>query len=301
MLEPPAVALVTCRDLPDLDVDEQLVLAPLAAVGVEVTVAVWDDPDVDWGCFDLVVIRSTWDYVGRRDAFLAWARSVRRLANPADVIAWNTDKRYLRELAAAGVPVVETAWLEPGDLVALPDAGEIVVKPAVSAGSLDTGRYDLARWDHRRLAAAHAERLLDTGRTVMVQPYLAAVDRDGERSLLFVAGAYSHSITKAAMLAGPDEGTDALFRAETIKPHTATDQELAIAGRTLAAVPGAERLLYARVDLVDDDGGAARVLEVELAEPSLFLGQSPGSADRFATAIAEAAAAARSDQRRVRS
>ena len=298
MPERPAVALVTCRDLPDLDADEQLLLAPLAGAGVQVTVAVWDDPEVDWARFDLVVIRSTWDYIVRREAFVAWARSVDRLANPAEVIAWNTDKRYLRGLAAAGIPVVETAWLEPGDEVDLPATGDVVLKPAVSAGSLDTGRYDLGRDDHHALAVAHAERLLDAGRTVMVQPYLAAVDIDGERSLLFVSGAYSHSITKSAMLAGPHQATDGLFHAETITPRSATEEEIALAVRTLAAVPGgADRLLYARVDLLDDADGAARVLEVELTEPSMFLGQAPGSAERFAAAIAAIALA----QRRVRS
>ena len=299
MPETPTVALATCRDLPDLDVDEQLLLAPLADEGVHATVAIWDDADVDWARFDLVVVRSTWDYAGQLDAFLAWARSVDRLANPADVLTWNTDKRYLRELDAAGVPVVDTEWLEPGDLISLPPSGEIVVKPAVSAGSLDTGRYDLARQEHHRLATAHTERLLDAGRTVMVQPYLAAVDVDGERSLLFVGGAFSHSATKSAMLAGPHEATDALFRAETITAHLATDAELALARATLAAVPGSDRLLYARVDLVDDDRGAARVLEVELTEPSMFMGQSPGSAERFAAAIAAAAGAGA--QRRFRS
>ena len=299
MPETPTVALATCRDLPDLDVDEQLLLAPLADAGVHATVAIWDDTDVDWARFDLVVVRSTWDYAGQLDAFLAWARSVDRLANPADVLTWNTDKRYLRELDAAGVPVVDTEWLEPGDLISLPPSGEIVVKPAVSAGSLDTGRYDLARQEHHRLATAHAERLLDAGRTVMVQPYLAAVDVDGERSLLFVGGAFSHSATKSAMLAGPHEATDALFRAETITAHLATDAELALARATLAAVPGSDRLLYARVDLVDDDRGAARVLEVEVTEPSMFMGESPGSAERFAAAIAAAAGAGA--QRRLRS
>ena len=299
MPETPTVALATCRDLPDLDVDEQLLLAPLADAGVHATVAIWDDTDVDWARFDLVVVRSTWDYAGQLDAFLAWARSVDRLANPADVLTWNTDKRYLRELDAAGVPVVDTEWLEPGDLISLPPSGEIVVKPAVSAGSLDTGRYDLARQEHHRLATAHAERLLDAGRTVMVQPYLAAVDVDGERSLLFVGGAFSHSASKSAMLAGPHEANDGLFQAETITAHMATEAELTLAHATLAAVPGSDRLLYARVDLVDDDRGAARVLEVELTEPSMFMGESPGSAERFAAAIAAAAGAGA--QRRLRS
>lgn len=297
----PLVALATCRDLPELDPDEQLLLAPLAAAGVAATVAVWDDPDADWTRFDLVVIRSTWDYIERRDAFVDWARSVERLANPADVIAWNTDKRYLRELAAAGLPVVDTAWIEPGDEFALPHTGEVVLKPAISAGSLDTGRYDLGRADHQRLAVAHVERLLDAGRTVMVQPYLAAVDVDGERALLVVGGAYSHSVSKGAMLTGPAETTAELYRAETIMPRTATDGEVALALSTLAAVPGgSDRLLYARVDLIDDADGTPRVLEVELTEPSMFMGQAPGSAERFAAAIA-AAARSTTGQRWVRS
>jgi hypothetical protein len=298
MPAPPTVALVTCRDLPDLDPDEQLVLGPLAEAGVTAIPAVWDDPAVDWTKFDLVVIRSAWDYAGRRDAFVAWARSVDRLTNPADVIAWNTDKRYLRELGMAGVPVVDTVWIETGNPIRLPSTGEVVLKPSVGAGSLDTGRYDLGRADHHRLAIAHVERLVGLGQTVMVQPYLESVDRYGERSLLFIAGAYSHSITKAAMLTGPAEATDGLYRAETITPRTATSDEVALAVQTLVAVPGGtDRLLYARVDLVDDSDGAARVLEVELTEPSLFLGWAPGSAQRLAAAIARAALA----QRRIRS
>ncbi len=301
MPAPSTVALVTCRELPGLDPDEQLLIAPLAAAGVLVTPAVWDDPTVDWTTFDLAVIRSTWDYIDRRDAFVAWARSVDRLANPADVIAWNTDKRYLHDLGSAGIPVVETAWLEPGDTVDLPDRGEIVLKPAISAGSLDTGRYDLARGDHRQLAVAHATAMLDAGRIVMVQPYLAAVDIDGERSLLFVGGAYSHSVTKSAMLAGPAETTDELYRPETIAPRTATEPEVTLGLSALAAVPGGpDRLLYARVDLIDDADGAARVLEVELTEPSLFLTHASGAVEQFALAIAAAARSA-ADQRWVRS
>ena len=106
---PRTVALVTCAEVPDLDPDDRLLLHPLAGQGIQVTAAVWDDPAVDWASFDLVVLRSTWDYAARRDEFVAWAAAVPRLANPADVVAWNTDKRYLRELAVAGVPVVPTS------------------------------------------------------------------------------------------------------------------------------------------------------------------------------------------------
>jgi hypothetical protein len=191
---PLMVALVTCAELPDLDPDDRLLLDPLAGQGVQVSAAVWDDPNVDWGSFDLVVLRSTWDYARRRDDFVAWAAAVPNLANPADVVAWNTDKRYLQELAATGVRVVPTSWIEPGEAWAPPAAGEWVIKPAVSAGSKDTGSYDLADPAHRGLADTHVARLQAANRLVMIQPYLPAVDSYGETAVLYLDGAYSHSI-----------------------------------------------------------------------------------------------------------
>ncbi|WP_422735906.1 ATP-grasp domain-containing protein [Micromonospora sp. WMMD729] len=288
----PRVALVTCSRLADLDSDDRLVLDPLAARGITAEVAVWDDPDVDWSTYDLVVLRSPWDYALRRDEFVAWAATVPTLVNPADVVRWNTDKRYLGEMSAAGVPTVPTSWVEPGQTWSPPaDSGEYVIKPAVSAGSQDTGRYDLADPEHRTLAEAHVRRLSAAGRTTMVQPYLRAVDTEGETALLFLAGpdglAFSHAIRKGPMLTGPDLGPDELYKDEEISPRTAGDEQLAVAERTLAALPGGTRqLLYARVDLIPGPDGDPVLVEVELTEPSLFLGYADGAADRFATAIA---------------
>ena len=280
----PRVALATCRELPGGDEDADLLLAAAGAVGLDTDWRVWDDPAVDWGSYDLVVIRSTWDYVPRRDDFASWAASVPRLANPADVVVWNTDKTYLRELAAGGVPVVPTAWLTPGGDEDWPPWPDLVVKPTVSAGSKDTARYGPAEQDRAR---AHAARLLDAGRPVMVQPYLSAVDTEGEAALVYVGGSYSHSLRKAAILrAGDSAETDELFRPEEIVERKATAGEQALAERALALVPGgAERLLYARVDLLPGPDGEPVVIELELAEPSLFLTEAPGSADRFAAAI----------------
>jgi hypothetical protein len=153
------VGLVTCSAVPDLDPDDRLLVEPLADRGIRTAAAVWDDPNVDWASFDLVVLRSSWDYAPRRSEFVAWAQSVPRLVNPADVVTWNTDKSYLVDVAAHGVPVVDTRWIAPGDAWTPPDAGEWVVKPAVSAGSKDSGRYDLANPAHRDLAVAHVARL----------------------------------------------------------------------------------------------------------------------------------------------
>jgi hypothetical protein len=278
------VALVTCAELPELDPDDRAVVAPLAAAGVTVDATIWDDPSTNWADYDLVVLRSPWDYVRRRDDFVAWASAVPRLANPASVVAWNTDKRYLAEIAAAGIATVPTQWFGPAGPVTLPAAGEWVIKPAVGAGSLDSGRYDLTDPDHRDLAGAHVARLQAAGRVVMLQPYLHAVDTAGETALLFLGGRFSHAIRKGPMLAGPDFGAEGLYRPEEITPREPSPAERALAERALAAVPVGP-LLYARVDLIPGPDGEPVLVEVELTEPSLYLSASPGAADRFAEAI----------------
>lgn len=135
------IGLATCAALPDGWPDDRLLAAALRERGAEARFAVWDDPEVDWPGFDLVMIRSTWDYTGRRREFLDWAHSIDgALHNPAGMLEWNSDKRYLADLAAAGVATVPTRYVEPGDPP--PDlAGEVVVKPTVSAGARDTGRF----------------------------------------------------------------------------------------------------------------------------------------------------------------
>ncbi len=282
-------ALATCAALPDLDNDDRLLTDPLAAHGIVATPVVWDDPAVDWHQFDAVVLRSTWDYCPRRDDFLTWARSVPRLINPADIVAWNTDKRYLSDLARSGVPVVPTIWVEPDATWAFPaeSTATWVIKPTVSAGSKDAGRYDGSDPQHRRLAADHVRRLQAAGRQTMIQPYVSSVDEYGETALIYLDGEFSHAIRKGPMLTGPDRLDDELFVPETITARRPTDAERACADQALAAVPGgAQRLLYARVDLLRDDDGNPVVIELELTEPSLFFATAPGAAQRFAAALA---------------
>lgn len=282
------IALVTCATLPDLDPDDRLVLEPLRALGVEVVAAVWDDAAVDWNSFDLAVVRSTWDYPARRAEFLDWTRTVPRLANPADVIAWNTDKRYLGELESAGVPVVPTRWLEAEGEKDLPVHGRHVLKPSVGAGSLDAAAFSLHDEHERRLAREHMARLMAAGQTVMVQPYLEEIETRGEIALIFLGGELSHAINKSAMLAG-DHGMEAggLYLKETIEARKPTQEEIHVAHATLAAVPGgSDRLTYARVDLVPDSSGHPMLMELELTEPSLFLAYSDDAAQKFAHVLA---------------
>lgn len=285
----PSVILATCADLPAGDEDGAELVAALAERGVAARWGVWNDPAEDFSGA-LTVVRSTWDYTADRDAFVAWARCVPRLANPAAVIAWNSDKTYLRELAAAGVPVVPTTWASPGEAVALPTVGEFVIKPSVGAGSKGAGRFSA---DASGAALAHASRLHDAGRVVLVQPYLAEVDTAGEAALVYLDGVFSHAVTKAAMLPEAavnslDPGFSAsLYVEERIAPRRPSDAELAAGDAVIAALRerlGAD-LLYARVDLLPTADGP-RLLELELAEPSLFLGYAPGAAARFAAAIA---------------
>jgi glutathione synthase/RimK-type ligase-like ATP-grasp enzyme len=277
------VALVTCGALNGLDPDDELLLRPLKERGVQAEAAAWDDPAVDWAGYDLAVLRSTWDYATRLGEFLAWARRVPRLANPVAAVEWNTDKRYLRELAAAGVPTTPTTWVEPGGTWEPADDGPLVVKPSVSAGSIDSGRYGP---DERELAAAHVRRLTDAGRTVMVQPYLTGVDTAGETALVHLRGTYSHAIRKGALLTGPDTGVDGLYREEDISPREPSDAERAVAERVLDALPfDRADLLYVRVDLIPDAAGEPVLLEVELTEPSLFLAHDERAPARLADAI----------------
>jgi len=290
------VALATASAFPELDEDGPVLLAALAERGVVAEPAVWTDPAVDWGTYDLVVVRSTWDYAPRRDEFLAWARRVEsatRLANAADVIEWNTDKVYLRALEKAGLPVVATDWLVPGDTFVPPVQGEYVVKPSVSAGSKDTNRFRAG--EHDELAVAHAAAILASGRTVMVQPYLHEVDTAGETALLYFAGTFSHAIRKGPLLTAAMGAVDGPYAEETITTREPAAVEHAAAGRVLdalASVAPADRadLLYARVDLVPDHDGEPVLLELELTEPSMFLlddgVQGAQAAARFADAIA---------------
>ena len=280
------VALATCAELPELDEDGPALLAALAALGVTGVPAVWDDPGVDWSRFALVVVRSTWDYPPRRDAFLAWARALPRVLNDPETLRWNTDKRYLAELAAADVPTIPTEFVGPGQAFA-PPQGEYVVKPAISAGSKDTARY--APGDEDR-AAHHVATLQAQGRDVMVQPYLESVDTLGETALLYLGGEYSHAIRKGPVLrrgAGLEEG---LFAEEDISAQVPTDDQRALGDRAMALVAGRVATpLYGRVDVVDGPDGRPVVLEVELTEPSLYLGYADGSADRLGGLIAREA------------
>lgn len=279
----PRVALATCAEVAEGDEDTPALMEALARRGVEARPAIWDDAAVGWAEFDVVVVRSTWDYAERLDAFLAWAASLPRVLNELEVLRWNTDKRYLSELESAGVPVVATRFLGPGEPFEAP-SGRFVVKPAVSAGSRHSASYEPSE---AREAAEHVARLHAMGRTMMVQPYLHGIDATGELGLVYLGGAYSHAVRKAPLLQPGQPPGDALYLEEQVAPAQPTRAERAVADAALRLAP--DGLLYARVDLVEGADGPV-VLEVELTEPSLWLGYAPGASERFADAIVAALA-----------
>ena len=242
----------------------------VALGGVACEAVPWDNQVVDWDRFDLVVIRSTWDWSSRVEEFLAWVHSLGRVVNGADVVEWNHDKRYLAALQVVGVPVVPTRW-DPDDL---PGGDRWIAKPTVSAGARDTVAGD------RATVLAHVDAIHRAGKRAIVQPYVESIDDRGETAIVYLDGQLSHAVRKDARL-GLDK------RQERVERRTPTPDEVDVADAALDALPfDRDELLYARVDLVADDRtGDPLLLELELVEPSLFLGHGDGAAERFAAAI----------------
>ncbi len=291
------LALVTAIAAHGFDED----LAPLQEAcqraGLDTRTLAWDDATVSWGRHDGLLLRSPWDYTERYAEFMQWCARVDRvtlLLNPLSVLQWNSDKHYLHALEAAGVPVVGTGFVEPETdplpalqaFLATNDSAEFVVKPAISAGSRDTQRYARSQ---EFAASNHIARLLDEGRSVLLQPYLDSVDSAGETALIYFDGQFSHAIRKGPLLPKDGEATRALFAPEAITPRHPAADEQAVARQVLDAAMKqlqlAEPLTYARVDLIRDATGLPRLLELELTEPSLFFAHAPGSADAFAARL----------------
>jgi glutathione synthase/RimK-type ligase-like ATP-grasp enzyme len=274
------VAIATCLGV-DVDRDSPILLDALTSAGVRAELAVWDDPSVVWNNFELVVIRSTWDYAARRKEFLTWARTVKHLVNPYGVVEYSSDKHYLVDLEAHGLKIIPSHFCDVGKKPRFFHA-DFVVKPCVGAGSMDAVRYHDDEHDEAR---AHVEALHAQGRDVLIQPYVDSVDTLGERALIFIDGAFSHAMIKGAMLNVNQLDRNQLFRLDQMAPAIAEPDAVAV-GESVLAAKGFSHLLYARVDLVRIDEHWA-IMELELVEPSLFLTYDEGAATRLALAIAK--------------
>ena len=287
------VAFTAPPMFPDLHDDWPLVRAALADLDVDGVAVVWSDPSAAWSSFDLVVASGAWDNIHHVDEFLDWVAAREREGTPTvnspATLRWNLDKRYLRELEAAGVPIVPTSWVGPdGDNrqsadISIPD-GEVVVKPSISGGGHRTARY---RPDEHQAARAHVRELVASGRTAMIQPYQASVDEVGELGLVFLGGAFSHAIQKDPMIRRGDGPRDSLIDNQVVRAATASDGQIALGRRAVAA---AEDVLvpttYARVDIVETADGSPALLELELLDPVLFFPQHPDAATTYAEVLA---------------
>ncbi len=299
---PRRIALVTAGEALPLDEDMPPLVEAFRAAGAQVETPAWDDTSVDWASFDAAVLRSTWDYMDRLDQFLAWVdrcAGASLLFNVPEVVRWNLDKHYLLELHRAGVAVVPTRFVEPGQAPAealsaflaggpgsLSAGGEeafdeFVIKPAIGAGSRDALR--LSRAETAR-ARAHLARLLAAGRSALLQPYLNRVDQQGETALVHIGGRFSHAIRKGPLLRAGGTLVEGLFATEDISPRAAGEDELELAARA-CEVASQWDPLYVRVDVVRTAAGLPVVLELEMTEPSLFFAHGPESARRFAQAL----------------
>jgi len=276
-----SVALVSCRELPEPDPDAEPLAAALEAAGIEAHVLAWDDPGADWASHRLSVLRSTWNYPERLEAFLGWAAATAaasELWNPLEAVRWNTHKSYLLDLERRGLPVTPTVLVPRGSDVTL--AGimdergwpEAVVKPVVSAASFKTRRVGRGEMD---AGEAHLSELL-AERDVLVQSFLPSVEDHGERALVWVDGELTHAVRKSPRFEGQDESVST----EAVEISAA---EAELARRVTSSVDGS--LLYARIDMAPGPDGEPVLMELELVEPSLFFKQGPRALERFTAGI----------------
>ena len=292
------IAIATLADMPDeFRGDDERVASLLRRKGATVATVPWT-ADFAWEDFDLVVVRSTWDYSSDRPRFVKWCSRVGdKLENQSDLIIWNSDKRYVDDLIAAGVPTVPTSFVGATDSVP-PIDGEVVIKPTVSAGGRNTGRFGPSS---KEAAFNLIDRITQDGGEAMIQPYLSNVETKGEKAVVFIDGEISHVLRKGGILQ-PDEVApirsgglgvaEAMFDPDLVMSARADPAEMDLArgvldwiGRRFNTVP-----LTCRVDMIEDDAGDPIVLEVEAVEPYLYLDFAPTAAEILSNAILARAA-----------
>lgn len=283
------IALATCSNPPDWEVDDGPLHAALVDRGVEVVQPVWSDSDFDWRSCDACLIRTTWDYYERREAFVAWAARVAsetKLFNPSGLVRWNTDKHYLRDLESRGVSIIETVWLDRGIRVdlkrVLTERGwdRAFLKPVIGSTARETLRFD-ATDDGIELATRHLNRLL-VDESMMLQPYLSRVETEGELSVILIDGQVTHCVRKIPVT-GDYRVQDDFGASDEPVELSASDLDLA---RSIVAEVDWP-WLYARVDFLRDPSGRLRLCELEMVEPSLFFRHSPTAAVRLAEALCQ--------------
>ncbi|ABE58440.1 ATP-grasp domain-containing protein [Chromohalobacter israelensis] len=278
----PKCAFVTDHQSIDVDFDMPLITDAANTIELDAAVVEWDDTNIVWSNFDLVILRSPWNYTNKLEEFLRWGErvtSATKLINPLDVVKWNLSKDYLIALQDAGVPTVPTYITNPdigtddnfsAFFKLFSSSSDFVMKPLVGAYSRDVKRFN---WGDLRSAFMHLDYLHRKNSPVLMQPYMNSVDSYGETNLIFIDGIYSHSIRKGALLL--EDGTvnppDFQYRSS----RNASPDEINLASQALQYVSNkfnlSEPLLYGRVDIIHDENGAPMILELEVSEPSLSM------------------------------
>jgi glutathione synthase/RimK-type ligase-like ATP-grasp enzyme len=279
----PRIAIATCAGYDDLKVDDAMLREALAARGAVAESVVWDGPDPGWGGYDFCLVRSTWDYHDAYPEFLEWTRTVgaaTALRNPAELIAWNSEKTYLRELAEAGVPTVPTVWVASEEALdaesVLGDRGweQAVIKPTVDLGAKNLRRVSAGGGEAQTALMA----VLTRGEA-MIQPFLPSLEAEGELSLIYIDGELSHAVRKRP---APGDFRVQSIWGGTVEPAAPSPDAIELGNRALACLD--EAPLYARVDLVASPDADLCLIELELIEPNLYLVTHPPAAARLAEA-----------------
>ena len=269
-------------NLPEPDPDREILQEALRNRGFQAEWLAWDDPDAEPGRFEVCVLRSCWNYYKNPSEFLNWldkTARLTRLLNPLEVVRWNMHKGYLRELGERGISIIPTTWVSKGSRPQfkniLEDNGwtDVVIKPAVSAGSFQTRRF---RADEVEAGQLFIDELC-TDRDMMIQRYMNSIENEGEQALVWIAKQWTHAVRKDPRFSDNEE--------QVSEALVISSEEQAFAEKILAGIDA--DLLYARVDLIRDTDGELCLSELELIEPSLFLLQFPPALKLFVGAIAE--------------
>jgi len=287
----PSIALATCTDEASLFYDEAPFVEALENAGFEVFKTIWNSPEIDWQCYDLVLLRNTWDYHRQISAFRAWLNFLDekniRVLNPTHLLRWNMDKSYLQELAQQNIKTLPTIFakgqsLQLENVLAEQNWLQAVLKPYISGSGDNT-------WTITPETARESQRQFDWLNNeigMMIQAIAPQIHDDGEYSLIFFAGKYHHAVLKK-----PPQ--DSIFvheeRGGTIESIEASPEMIAQAEKALNTVESITGImpLYARVDGLRD-GDDFVLMEMECVEPELYFSRSPGAAERFVSVILEA-------------
>jgi glutathione synthase/RimK-type ligase-like ATP-grasp enzyme len=279
------IALLTCSKFPKLTRDDSLLVKPLQNAGFEPVAAAWDDKKVDWSRFEIVIMRSGWNYHLKYPQFLEWLDLLEKLKievwNPIETLRWNSNKKYLRDLADKRVTIIPSVWIEKGEIVDLENISrekgwsEFIIKPTVGASA-----YEIFRADKNNFSKVQPQidKMLSKS-DVMIQPVMREVLEEGEYSIVAIGGKYSHTVLKRPKKGDFRSNWDFGATQEKVAPdQILIDQALNILKKVDSPT------LYARIDGINQNGKFI-LMELELIEPELFFGYEPESAEAFAQSL----------------